>query len=392
MKISRSVHPKNPDWSYLIKLHIFLFVMVTCCLCPIHVSYGESEPKTYVIITIDHCETKPGIIYARREEQDCGIKGLIDICDRNGVKPTFFFSPYDYQKVGEEKVREVAQYIVERGCDLQLHTHPHHLYDPNRNQMYQYSLEDQTEIIEHGIEKLFEWTGVRPIGHRAGGYSANMDTLKALEMNGIKIDSSLFYKEERCKIDFGKKTINRLVRAGGIVEVPVSVFSLEEDSGIADVEFEPIRHIRKIDIDWADFDQMKTAMAELRRHSIQTITLFLHFHSLLKGYDDSLEGTGLDSNDMEEFDAILKMIGADPTLHIITLKELYEKITRNEIEFSDNDILPIYKRSISLPQYARKKVGINSGNIRNIVLVTGAGVLVLAAGMVFYYRRRKEQS
>jgi len=370
-------------------IHLFIIMLVLCC--SITLAYGSSEQKTYVIITIDHCVTWPGIVSIQLNGKHCGIKGLIDISDRNGVKPIFFFSPYDYKKVGEENVKAVAKYIVDRGCDLQLHTHPHHFYDPERNNMFQYSLDEQTEIIRHGKEKLYEWTHSIPIAHRAGGYSANLDTLRALARNGIYFDSSSFYQEPRSKISTRGLPINVLATKEGVIEIPVSIFKLQEFTSLFGVKLPYLSRIRKVDIDWADYEQIEYAMMELKAKNVPTITLFLHFHSLLNPAKDiNLTKTKPDLVDMKEFDAILNMIKQSPGFEIVTFKELRDIFNDNKNILSHKkDFLPEYKKKISVVQYGRKAMGINANNIKYVVFIITGTMVIVILGFVLYRKHRK---
>lgn len=378
---------------HLTQAFMYLSLIMLLLCSSISAAYGDGKQKTYVLITIDHCETWPGIVFAKANGNECGIKALIDICDRNGVKPTFFFSPYDYRKVGEEKVKFVAKYIADRGCDIHLHTHPHHLYDPNRNNMYQYSLGEQIEIIRHGKEKIYEWTGCRPIAHRAGGYSANLDTLRALAINQIYFDSSSFYKEPRSKISFEGLPMNVMSRIGQIVEIPVSVFELQEFTSLFYINLPYLRRIRKVDIDWADYAQIKHAMVTLKNKKVLTITLFLHFHSLLNPANDiDLTKTKPDLVDIEEFDAILKMIIQSPGFKIVTFKELIDIFNKIEERLSPKkDFLPVYKKKISLIQYGRKVIGINSKNVKYILLLTIIISVTSIVGFILNQKLRKRK-
>ena len=68
--------------------------------------------------------------------------------------------------------------------------------------MWQYSVDEQTEIVNFGKQKIKEWIGIDALAHRAGGYGADDNTMQALKFNDIFIDSSFFYKNENCKINY----------------------------------------------------------------------------------------------------------------------------------------------------------------------------------------------
>src|SRR5690606_32194495 len=112
---------------------------------------------------------------------------------RRGVRGTFFLNVYEYKTWGEESLRNIALQLQRSGQEVALHTHPQWLYDPGIPRMYDYSLQEQTRIIAEGVALIEKWTGEAVFSHRAGAYTANRDTLQALENNGIYLDSSLFY-------------------------------------------------------------------------------------------------------------------------------------------------------------------------------------------------------
>ena len=81
-------------------------------------------------------------------------------------------------------------YVIQIGCrTLEKIIH----YGADKDLMTKLSLDEQTNVLEHGMEMLYKWTGVYPIAHRSGGYSVNKDTLRALKSVGIPIDSSMYY-------------------------------------------------------------------------------------------------------------------------------------------------------------------------------------------------------
>jgi hypothetical protein len=56
--------------------------------------------------------------------------------------------------------------------------------------MRDYSLGEQVEILELGVERLRRWTGCRPVLHRAGDWGADHVTIEALLATGFQGDFS----------------------------------------------------------------------------------------------------------------------------------------------------------------------------------------------------------
>ena len=200
-----------------------------------------------------------------------------------GFPGLFFLDVYGSDKYGEAHYKELCQRLLSGGHDVQLHTHPHQMYDPKRRNMHQYSLSEQTDIIRDGMTLLKAWTGKSPIGHRAGSYGANEDTLKALEVNGIMLDSSFFHKKRNCQLSFSHPESLRL-KAHGLWEIPVTV-SIEpiERRGLRFPFW--TRHFWnrciKLDVNTMDSQQLERSITHLNGR-IPYIVTFLHSFSFMR--------------------------------------------------------------------------------------------------------------
>jgi peptidoglycan/xylan/chitin deacetylase (PgdA/CDA1 family) len=115
---------------------------------------------------------------------------MIDVLESLGLRGTFFLDPYGGNEPDLAEQRWAAELVVARGHDLQLHTHPGPAFDPARAQLRDYSLGEQEEIIELGCQRLEQWTGTRPVLHRAGDWAADHQSLGALIRHGFRADFS----------------------------------------------------------------------------------------------------------------------------------------------------------------------------------------------------------
>ncbi len=129
------------------------------------------------------------MIYGRINGEVFGFPKIAELCAEYGYLATFFVSVFDWPKSGEDRLAEACRLIKQNGHDVQLHTHPQQAFDSRRFLMSQYSLEEQVRIIEAGAKRLRGVTGERPIAHRAGAYGLNADTITALKLNNINIDT-----------------------------------------------------------------------------------------------------------------------------------------------------------------------------------------------------------
>ena len=152
------------------------------------------------------CDTEVGELHAGRadafeifikgevQSREVGVKLINDLASEYGAMVEHFVDVYPYERYDEYKFERLCVDIIRGGHGVNLHTHPSGRYDKNRKFMWQYGLDEQIEIIKFGKQKIKEWIGIDAPAHRSGGYGANDDTIQALKLNDIFIDSSFFYK------------------------------------------------------------------------------------------------------------------------------------------------------------------------------------------------------
>ena len=304
---------------------------------------------TYLLITVDVKALKPGDpsmqrIWGEINGNHYGIERIMDICEKHNVKATFFVDVYEYDKFGKDAMRNVCLTIINRGHDVQLHTHPWFEYGRPWRPISSYSLEQQKVIIKERKELLFDWIREYPVAHRAGGYGANYDTLQALAANDIKIDSSNFYLYDKCDIK-PPITRNAIVIHEGIIELPVTVFARYNMLTFLKM---PIRKsilgYPKIDIDWQDLNILKDSITKLCDKDVRTITLFMHSYSFIKSNSTNID-IEPDKQDILEFDELLGFLTQTQEVKIITVKELYSLYEKGKFNISSSDFVPEYEVS-----------------------------------------------
>lgn len=184
------------------------------------------------------CDTEVGELHADRadafeifikgeiEDREVGVRLINDLASKYGVTVEHFIDVYPYERYGEYKFEQLCSDIIQGGHGVNLHTHPSGKYDKNRKFMWQYSLDEQMEIVNFGKQKIKEWIDIDVLAHRAGGYGANDDTILALRFNDIFIDSSFFCKNENCKINYDY--INKVSKKNGVLQLPISVYEKQK--------------------------------------------------------------------------------------------------------------------------------------------------------------------
>ncbi len=270
------------------------------------------------------------------------VEPLLKIFEKLKVKAVFFASVFEYCRFNKNAVREVLQYIDSMGHDVQLHTHPYWCY--GREHMWQYSLQEQIDIIDHGRELLKEWLGKYPVGHRAGAYGINQDTLQALKKNNIPIDSSMFYKHDNCRITWSR---NRIAEKDGTVELPVTGFYRKK---VLDFILFNIRYHKafiKTDIDWCNLDDLLSFVDAAKKHDIKFMNLFMHSYSLLRT-DDTFSFFQEDKNAKEKLERFLEKCISDNNVRFLSLSKFWEKYQASPELFRASDYVPTFTQKINV--------------------------------------------
>ena len=302
--------------------------------------------KLYITITIDTENSQSAVIDGKWAKdtmigycrgKNWGIRYIIKLFKQYNVVATWYLSIFEKYLFNEKLMADICELLMECKQDIQLHTHPIWLMDPiekKRVNMYQYSLEEQVYIIEKGIQDLYKLTGKKPIAHRAGGYGVNRDTFIAMKECGIKVDSSIFYKNTNCKVQ-ASGIKNKIADFMGITEIPVSIYRRQFKYPFS--KWKDYNCLNKIDINWVESDEVIKIFKDEMKHGGGYLNLFMHSGSFYKFYD----GHGLNTiedvankNDIvvQRFHKVMQYINKTPDIKIVTVPELYEKYTKGELE------------------------------------------------------------
>ncbi len=365
---------------------LFIATVMACLLCSFAGEATAGEKRPIVIITVDVESTK-GVALPEQVNTacvgniTCGLREMVRMLNAKGSAATFFLNVGEYKEYGEPALQAIARWLDKSGQDVELHTHPQWAYDEKRNMMFQYSLEEQIRIVREGKDLLQKWTGNPVVVHRAGAYSADENTLKALIANGILYDSSLFFGNVNSKINSGDLRKNALSMYGPLYEFPVTVYRKNELPPFANDYLLPHSKVRKYDINWfVDQPEAEKALEEAIRLKMDFIILFLHSFSFIKGGD----GTGqmvADVDAIKRFGDVLDFIGAKG-LKTSTFKEIHDANTGLKEYLMRPDIIPAISVKISMFRYLREFISGN--NYKEYILLGG----VLAAAFVLLLKRR----
>jgi peptidoglycan/xylan/chitin deacetylase (PgdA/CDA1 family) len=254
---------------------------------------APASAGTRVVFTID---VESNETYTLPEQVDavctdrapCGLMQIARLLQDRGWSGTFFLNAYEERQFGAQKMRDMTLRLQRLGHDVELHTHPDAAYDPKRHEMYEYSLDEQTTIVRDGVRLLEGWTGQPVVAHRAGAYSADENTLIALERNGIPLDSSLFWDYPKSKLNALPLPRNSPGVYRSVLELPVTSYMREDRPGLLPMVFAPISVVRKLDVNWAvNAKEMQDAVDAAVEANLPVVVVFLHSFSFMSTKTDN---------------------------------------------------------------------------------------------------------
>ncbi|MDI6791335.1 MAG: hypothetical protein QME81_00485 [bacterium] len=275
----------------------------------------------YVLITVDTessiCQGKPlpyeQMVYGRIGKECYGIPKIISICGQYGLGATFFVSVFEAQHYGRELIKKVCLDIAEAGHDLQLHTHP--IWIDSDWLMWQYPLERQIGLIKIGKEMVYQFSGEYPIAHRAGGFGADFNTLKALAANSIPIDSSFFFGYPCCRLTSPPLSKNGISLIDGVLEIPSTVYT--------EIKLASFKRYRNLDPYTTSLPEMIRVVKQAKERGLKTVVVLLHSFTFLKMNKDRTRFEP-DRADIKKFDRFCAWLKEEPGIEVVTMKQIAE--------------------------------------------------------------------
>jgi hypothetical protein len=283
--------------------------------------------KTFIIITVDVEDfflprPETDMIFARIGNEYYGITRMMDIMDNHNVKGTFFVDVYNRETLSEAVIKEACQEIDRRGHEVALHVHPEIPRGKKgyRKVISKYELEEQIKIIERGRDLLGRWIGRSPRAHRAGGYGANYDTLRALGKCNLLIDSSMFYEHDMCGLNEPLLTINAPKAWNQVLEIPITVTLNQYILKFLRRKFKVFELYKKVDLGWSDLKELKVQIWELRKMGINPIIVFLHSYSFV----DVRGNFGPDRRIENNFQELVHWMRTLESTDVLTMGKFYD--------------------------------------------------------------------
>ena len=348
--------------------HIFIWVIILCIFSyPTH-----AVAQTFVLITVDVESPKGGNPQKDIWGQLHGYKGMygvpkiIEILKENNASATFFLNVYEIEKYGERPIKGIAREIVNNGQDIQLHTHPKSMY--GKSQISDFGFEEQVKILSKGKELIYEWTGQNVIAHRAGDYSANMSTIRALKHVGILVDSSLSpaWSSPLYKEGYSSNDISVIEE---VLEIPITYF--------AQIQIGDWKSIKFLDINSSSLQEIKTVLTEMADKGGCAINIMMHSCSFTKhGYPDT--------QIIDKLNAVLKFINDYPKLTTSSVSNFVDLYNKNQLAciplpelVPHTGIILTYLRSWERLSYGWKNIAVALGIPMAFILLLAVVITIL---------------
>ena len=307
----------------------------------------------YVVPTID-VEAAHGdkpfdrmILGSAQDGEQYRVYCLAKLSNEFSFEATFFVDVYESNLWGEMRFSQLCENLKNSKQDVQLHTHPGWRYDkrdsvwlndlkknkslmpPNRDLMTKLSLDEQISILDYGASLINKWIGERPIAHRSGGYSVNIDTLMALKELNIPIDSSCnaIHKNTHYYQNYNSPSM-----INGILELPIT---------LGEIKLPFLSRKIKTDIEIMDADQLISWAEIAIEKKLPFMNLFMHSYSLL----DRSENFRKFSFNKERYKNLRKFLTwcyENNNVHVISIAQLH-KMKSNNYFINSKDFLPQIK-------------------------------------------------
>lgn len=212
-----------------------------------------------------------------------GLPLITDILDQSKLVATFFVEAFMEEQGYPGQGKDVCNYLLDRGQDVQLHIHPNHkhfglkrqgLPFPFTDSMAALSAEEQIALLEEGASRIERWTGRRPVAFRAGNMAASEEVLKQVSAAGMKIDSSYAFPFAGGQCEFSAGEIYNGSRwYGDVLELGLSGFTLPR------IPCES--RAKPLDLMGISFEECRRAIEKICGAGADAVTI-LHSFSLFK--------------------------------------------------------------------------------------------------------------
>lgn len=336
-----------------------------------------------VIVTVDvegHVGKDPirRLIFGETDSGRFGIEYIMDVFDKAQAKVLFFVDFAEAWDYGRHEIEKVVRVILERGHHVGVHIHPDHMADKDRAFLWQYSRDEQYNIIKKCTDLYVEITGEQPKSFRAGKYGANRDTLDILCELGYQYDFSQFYHQKWCGIN-PPITINVPCRYKSIIEFPVTMHK--------SVQLGKFSREDKIDIEQMMVPELQYSLQQVEKQDFSVVvTLFLHSFSLLE-WRERPDKPQLRERKKKRLCKAVEYVSGHPSFQFISEDKLHEQIIYSNQEAEKTEIvwnsfvkgaLYTYAKAMLIAKHNKKARKLVVAGLVSVLVVIGLIVVVFS--------------
>jgi peptidoglycan/xylan/chitin deacetylase (PgdA/CDA1 family) len=276
-------------------------------------------------------------VFCKIDGIDYGIGWQTDELERRGFRATFFCEVLSTLVLGEADTSSYLEFLLNRGQDVQLHTHPNfyfyaqYLACRERGESYDHSARSdslwrlssdlQKHLLSQAIEIFKRLTGNRPLAYRAGGYQANKSSLSILSELGLLIDSS-FNPSYSGSGSFDRENLlaNVPQAVHGVWEIPVTV-------AIQDLpDPRNVTNLMPFEISALSMNEMRRILDHAHCTGTEHVVIMFHSFSGVKPKDVQYSELRPDHIVRRRFTGILNYLAASQDrFRVSTFGELAQK-------------------------------------------------------------------
>lgn len=300
-----------------------------------------SASKTLLLLTVDTEASLVGLqplppesmVYGRFGSSVYGIERIMACCEEHEVRATFFISALEALHFGDDHVRRMCDVALERGHDVQLHTHP--VWRPEvegRKALTSLNYDEQLETIRLGADIFRRCCDVPLLAHRAGGLWLNADSVRALEALGIPIDASVAVGFHDYGLGEGRVAANVPRRLGALTEVPVTTF--------AQMRFRSWELPRNFDINADSNGEMRFVLDRAVAEGVSAVSLLMHSFSFVGRNAESTDFWPAPS-ELIKFEQFLDHVSGRDDIEVVTFRQLAERLERQPALLDGPDFRPV---------------------------------------------------
>jgi peptidoglycan/xylan/chitin deacetylase (PgdA/CDA1 family) len=362
-------------------------LVAAAAVCALLIGAPSAAAGTRVVFTVDAESNEFRLVDQMNavcaDGSACGVMEIVRLLRERRWSGTFFLNVFEHRQWGETAMRDIAIRLQGAGQDVALHTHPQWGYDPSRRFMHQYGLEEQTTIVRDGVRLLEAWTGLPVVAHRAGAYAADERTLVALQRNGVRIDSSLWWQDPQNRFDALGLSRNLPSRYAGVVEIPVTAYQREDRPRYIGRVLGPVTAMSKIDPNWfTSAGEARDAIDGVLAANVPVLVVFLHSFSFMT----APSGGGppvADRHALDMFRLIADQV-ASHRLPVVTMRDIAGDMPA--VPAPELDVVPRVSVSVDFPHYAWHRT---KQLDRVSLLMLGLGLASLCAAALLGLARRR---